>query len=109
MMKYENLGTTISVDLGNGYSVIGMANYNKEQHKYFVSLWLRDNKIPMLDLIEKAENIASPVSDRKTIKANMAEYIENCHSEGMFDYYIKRYQYQQKCFDAVNEKIEFEV
>ncbi len=108
MLRYKNFATTtISVDLMNDYSVIAMANWNNATKKYNVTFYIKRNDIDMLDLIERVENLEFD-SDIKSIKSDISTYITTLLTEGFFDYYIKRYEYEQKCFDKGNELFEQE-
>lgn len=108
MLRYEKLAyATISVDLHNDYSVIALINWEQENAKYHVSLYLKRNDINMLDLIEKAEDIIFD-SNMKSIKLDVTKRITELLSSGFFDYYVRRYEYEQKCFDRGNDLFEQE-
>lgn len=103
MIRYKNIGTVaISIDLKNGFEVVAIANYNKDSKNYQVSLYLKDNQIDTLDLMEKFENIHFK-SDKNHIKINLASYILDLFQNNEFTYYIERYEYQQRCFEYGND------
>ena len=58
MLKYESMGSAISVSLGNGYSVMALIKWDQEKQINVATLYLKDNKIPVFDLIEKCEGLA---------------------------------------------------
>ena len=44
----------------------------------------------------------------KTINKAILKHVANLLSDGFFDYYIDRYDYELKCFDIGNELFELE-
>lgn len=108
MLKYKNIGTVvISVDLHNDYHIIAMANWDKENNYYKATLYIKREDVDILDLIEEQENVIFE-SDMKSIKTDIAEHITKFSSEGFFDSYIHRYEYERRCFDKGNEFFELE-
>lgn len=108
MLKYKILSNNvIEVDLENDYKVIAMANWNKENKKYYITLYIHEESTDIWDLMEKAENIEIE-SDIKSIKRDMAQYATKLLTEGFFKYYIDRYEHMMKCFDKGNELFEKE-
>lgn len=84
MLRYKNIATvTISVDLQNDYSIIAMANWNKEKASYSVTLYIKRDDIDILDLIERQENIEFE-STIKTIRSDIANYITELLTNGFF-------------------------
>lgn len=109
MLKYTNIATVgISVDLHNDYSVVTFVNWNKENNRYEATFYIKRNDVNLLDLIEKLENVSFQNSDPKSIRTDIANYITALLSDGFFNYYINRYEYEQKCFDKGNEIFEKE-
>ena len=105
MLRYKNIANvTIELDLNNGYSVLAMA---KRKNTYNVTLYLQDNKynINHFDLIENYQNIEYK-SDAKTIRADITSTIAKLLKEEFFTKYIKRYEYEQKCFELGNDVME---
>ncbi len=103
--KYNNSNNVITIDLHNGYSVIAVSGYSIERELYTTTLFLKANSIDKWKLIEKAENLefhATNQTINMAILKTASKYLE----EGFFDYYIKRYEYEQKCFDKGNEYFE---
>lgn len=109
MLKYTNIATVgISVDLHNNYSILAFANWNKENNNYEATFYIKRNDIDLLELIEKLENVSFQNSNSKSIRIDIANYITALLSDGFFNYYINRYEYEQKCFDNGNDICEME-
>lgn len=103
-MKYIKHGETISVELGNGYSVFAMVKWDKQDRDYKLTLYLQDDKICLLKLITDAENI--PISAKKnTLYSEVVKYIEGLIEERFFKKHIKSYVFEMECFDKGIELI----
>ena len=106
MLRYRNEGTTISVNLPRtDYTVYMMANYNKDTDTYYTKLYIMRNDVEDLNLIDDKFKFKSNFS---TLKLDMANYITEQFNKGFFDYYIEKYDYQQKCFEKGNDFYEDE-
>lgn len=94
--KYKNMGNIITIDLHNGYTVIAIIG-RTDGGEYDIELRLKANGIDHWELIEKAEHIvlADNISTYPAILKLVSDYL----SDGFFDYYIDRYEYELKCFD----------
>lgn len=103
--KYNNSNNVITIDLHNGYSVISVSGYSIERELYTTTLFLKANSIDKWKLIEKAENLEFHATNQ-TINMAILKTVSKYLEEGFFDYYIKRYEYEQKCFDKGNEYFE---
>nr|DAV93027.1 MAG TPA: hypothetical protein [Bacteriophage sp.] len=111
MLRYEILGNiTLKIDLHNGYAVIAVAKWNKNTEKYFVSFYLQDTKhqINHFDLIEDCENLEFDSNNTKSLKTDVTSFVNTLLSENVLVDYIKRYEYEQKCFELGNELLENE-
>lgn len=97
----------ITIDLHNGYTVIAMKLFDRSTGNYEVTLYIKDNTINLLDLIEAQEKVTF-YADNRTINSSILNYIAHLLSDGFFDYYINRYNYMMKCFDRGNELFEKE-
>ena len=109
-LTYENFRgckDIITIDLHNKYTVIAIKSWNQDEHKYVVQLMIKENTVDKWDLIEKAESIEFDV-DYKIINKAILKHVANLLSEGFFDYYIERYEYELKCFDVGNDLAESE-
>lgn len=104
MLRYKNV-PTIKFALKNDYIVKAEYLYDKKSEEYLVSLYIEDPQIGRSDLVK--ENIKF-VSKFNAIKSDIAHYITALIEEDFFEHYIKRYEYEQKCFDKGNEYFENE-
>ena len=105
--NYKGCKDILTIDLHNDYTVIAIKSWNPDEHKYTVQLMLKDNTVDKWDLIEKAESIEFNV-DYKIINKAILKHISTLLSDGFFDYYIQRYEYELKCFGIGNEIFENE-
>lgn len=98
-MKYAKHGETISVELNNDYSVFAMANWDKEDRDYKLTLYLQDNRIELLKPLQDA--IAVPIQAKKnTLYSEIVKYIEGLIENRFFMKHVKSYEFEMKCFDA---------
>ena len=67
----------------------------------------KENTVDKWDLIEKADEIEFHVG-YKIINKAILKHVATLLSDGFFDYYIDRYEYELKCFDRGNSIIEKE-
>ena len=106
MLRYEFIGSNvISINLKNGYSVIAVTKWDRNESTYRMSLYLKDDTYDILDLIEEKENNKIN-TDKKTLFSDVSKIVTGYYLEGFFDNYIKRYEYMMKCFDKGNEFFE---
>jgi hypothetical protein len=106
--KYDEIGKSITlIDLENNYSVIAIANWSKNKDNFKVTLYLKSNDIDVWSLIEEKEKINFN-SDVKSIRSDIARYITQLSIEGFFEKYIKRYEYELRCFDIGHDILEKE-
>ena len=96
--NYMGCKDILTIDLHNGYTVIAIKSWNPDEHKYYIQLMLKENTVDKWDLIEKAESLEFNV-DYKIINKAILKHIATLLSDGFFDYYIQRYEYELKCFD----------
>lgn len=106
--KYKGLENIITIDLHNGYTIIAISSWNKESHHYNADLYLKDNLINNWLLIENVENLIIN-ANYKTIHSALLKQVASFLKEGFFERYIKRYEYEQKCFEKGNELLEKEL
>lgn len=100
--KYNNSNNILLIDLQNGFSVVSLSGYNAEKEVYNTSFFLKDNKIDTWKLIENAESLEI-YATTQTINIAILKTVSKYLEEGFFDYYIKRYEYETKCFYKGNE------
>ena len=105
--NYKGCKDILTIDLHNKYTVIAIKLWNLDEQKYTVQLMLKENTVNKWDLIEKAESLEFNVG-HKIINSAILKYIATLLSDGFFDYYIDRYEYELKCFDRGNELFEIE-
>lgn len=105
--KFNNSNEVITIDLHNGYSVIAVTGFNIENRVYTTTLFLKDNTIDTWKLIESAENLEFH-SNQNTINSAILKQVSTFLQDGFFNYYIQRYEYEMKCFDAGNDLAESE-
>lgn len=105
--NYRGCKDILTIDLHNDYTVIVIKSWNPDEHKYTVQLMLKENSVDKWDLIENAESIEFNV-DYKIINKAILKHVATLLSDGFFDYYIDRYEYELKCFDRGNSIIEKE-
>ena len=105
--NYKGCKDILTIDLHNDYTVIAIKSWIQDEQKYEIQLMLKENTIDKWELNEKAESIEFIV-DYKIINKAILKHIATLLSDGFFDYYIKRYEYELKCFDIGNEIAEKE-
>src|SRR5574344_2081012 len=105
--KFNNSNEVITIDLHNGYSVIAVTGFDAENGVYNTTLFLKDNTIDNWKLVEQADRLEFH-ANQNTINSAILKKVSEFLQEGFFDYYIQRYEYEMKCFDAGNELVESE-
>ena len=105
--NYKECKDILTIDLHNDYTVIAIKSWNPDEQKYEIQLMLKENTVDKWELIEKAESLEFNV-DYKTINKAILKHVSTLLSDGFFDYYIQRYEYELKCFDIGNEIAEKE-
>lgn len=105
--NFNNIDNTLLIDLHNGYSVIALI-CRKEENVYTTTLFLKENTIDNWMLIDKAERLEFCIKPKTNINSVILKIVGNFLSEKFFDYYIKRYEYELKCFEEGSKYIKFE-
>lgn len=105
--NYNGCKDILTIDLHNDYIIIAIKSWNPDEHKYGVEFRITENSIDKWDLIQEMESVEFNVN-YKTINKAILKYVANLLSDGFFDYYIDRYEYELKCFDIGNEIAEKE-
>ena len=103
--KFRNSNEIITIDLHNDYTVVAVSTWDNESKAYITTLFLKENTIDQLDLIEKAENLKFH-ANQNTINSAILKQVSIFLEEGFFDYYINRYKSYQACIDAYIDSIE---
>ena len=99
--KYNGSNSVITIDLHNGYTIAAIPGFDKEKELYAVTLFLKDNSIDDLRLIEKFEKFELK-AERHTINSVILKQVSSFFKQGFFDYYIKRFKYEIDCFEKGN-------
>lgn len=107
-MRYKKEGIAISINLHNDYFIIAITNWNNENKKYYTTFYIKHKTVDILDKLEKFVNIECTTTSAKEINNEVADLIMKEFKTGSFDYYINRYDYEQKCFDRGHELFEDE-
>lgn len=107
-LRYEKISdSVISINLQNGYTIVAFATFNREDSTYTTILYLKDNTVDILDLVDGLEPIIFN-ANYKTINSVILKYVASLLSQGVLNRYIKRYEYMMKCFDKGNDFFEME-
>ena len=106
--EYKGNKDILLIDLYNGYTIVAIKIWKSDKQKYIVELRIKENTIEKWDLIEKAEALEFDV-DYKIINKAILKQVSNFLSEGFFEYYIDRYEYENKCIEKGNEIYENEI
>lgn len=102
-MKYEIIGdTSITIDLHNGYSILAMSRWNKEERLYNTTLFIKKNEIDRYDLIDLTLRVET--DNKKELCMEILKCVENTD----FTYYINRTKYELDCFERGNALYERE-
>ena len=105
--NYKGCKDILTIDLHNDYTVIAIKSWNPDEQKYDVEFRITEKSIDKWDLIQEMESVEFNV-DYKIINKAILKHIATLLSDGFFDYYIDRYDYELKCFDRGNELFEIE-
>lgn len=103
--KYNGLDSMIIINLHNGYSVVAANGWDSIEKIYKVSLFLKDNEVDTLNLIEGVKAIEIK-ADYKMVNYAVLDHVSKLLESGFFKPYIERTEYEQKCFDIGNMVIE---
>lgn len=105
-LTYENYNgckDIIAIDLHNNYIIIAIKSYNIYDHNYTVEFHLKEKTTDMWQLIQDATTIFN--TDHKTINSAILKHVATLLSDGFYDYFIERYEYELKCFDIGNDEL----
>ncbi len=100
--NYKSNDNILSIDLHNGYSVIVIKTWHKNERYYSIELFLKENTISKWDLIDDISEIRIS-SNYKYINSAILKKIAVLLKEGFFNHYINRYEYEMNCFEIGNE------
>ena len=105
-LRYEKIAeSVISVDLHCGYTIVALRQWVKNKKCYIVTLYLKDNTVDFLDLMEELENVKVFVDskDERTVNREIAQKITELYDSGQCAKYIERYEYTMRSFNIGNE------
>lgn len=119
MMKPKFKGQTIEFSLTEwgykNYIAECVYHFDKREGKYSLSIWLNRNDIEdRMRLSSKKVDTQYIPGTRETIAENICHVIHHIvtvtyeNGEKFFDPFIKRYEYELKCFERGNELFEQE-
>lgn len=99
-VRYKNAGNVLTIQLYNNYTIIAIIGRD-DLGSYDVELRIKKDDVEKWDLIEEAENLIfdGNVNVQSAILKTVDDYLQN----GFFERYIKRYEYELKCFGIGNE------
>ena len=103
--KYKNCEDILSIDLHNGYTILAIKSWNRNNHICIVEFRIKENSVDKWDLVNNAENLIFHVN-RNTINSTILKQVSTFLEKGFFDCYIKKYEYELKCFDKGNDFFE---
>ena len=95
--KYNGSDNVITIDLHNDYTVIAISGLVTED-TYTTTLFLKENTVDNWMLCEKAEKLQFKCKPF-ALSSAILKKVATLNEKNFFDYYIKRYEYELKCFD----------
>lgn len=100
---------TLDIDLENGYWIRTDALYNYDSKRYTITFYIKENTIDTYYSIETLNNEKiSFDGNRKTIKADILQYVSCLLSQNYFDDCIRHCEYEIRCFDKGHDLFEDE-
>lgn len=113
IMKPRYKGYTLEISLDNwGYKehfVECTYRFVKRKEKYALSMWLcHKNLDDRMKLSSKGIDTQYIHGIRDTIEENVCRVVHQMCISKTFDYFVKQYEYELKCFDRGHELFEQE-
>ena len=99
--NYNGCKDIIAIDLHNDYTIIAIKSYNTDNHTYTVEFHLKEKTTDMWQLIQDATTTFN--TDHKSINGAILKHVATLFTDGFYDYFIERYEYDLKCFDIGND------
>ena len=99
--KYNGCKDIIVIDLHNDYTVIAIKSYNIDNHTYTVEFHLKEKHTDMWELIHDATTTFD--TDYKSINREILKHVATLFTNGFYNHFIERYEYELKCFDVGND------
>lgn len=97
--RVNNSDNVIAIDLHNGFSVVAITGWQPDSQEYVTSLYITDDFMNELSVIDEAGYVSFRAT-RKQINSAILRYVSKCNEEGMFDFYIRRYQLMDACVNS---------
>lgn len=95
--EYNNCNDIITIDLHNGYTLIAIKSWNKDEHNYSVDFYIKENTIDKWDLVDDAKSTVFN-TNFKIINSAILRWTQESLNNGLLKYYIDRYEYELNCF-----------
>lgn len=95
--NYNGCKDIITIDLHNDYTVIAIKSWNPDDNTYTVEFHLKEKTTSMWQLINDATTTFN--ADHKSINSAILKHVATLFTDGFYDYFIERYEYDLKCFD----------
>ena len=108
-LKYEKINNSdnaITIDLHNGYTIMAITGCVSE-NVCTTTLFIKCNTIENWSLIENAETLNFTIKPNTNIYIAILKKVSSLLSEGFFDYYIDRYEYELKCYELGSNQLSF--
>ena len=99
--NYSGCKDIIAIDLHNDYTIIAIKSYNTDNHVYTVEFHLKEKTTDMWQLIQDATTTFD--TDYKSINREILKHVATLFTNGFYNHFIERYEYELKCFDVGND------
>ena len=105
--NYNGCKDIITIDLHNDYTVIAIKSWNPDDNTYTVEFHLKEKTTSMWQLINDATTTFN--ADHKSINSAILKHVATLFTDGFYDYFIERYEYDLKCFDIGDNTLSEEL
>ena len=105
--NYNGCKDIITIDLHNDYTVIAIKSWNPDDNTYTVEFHLKEKTTSMWQLINDATTTFN--ADYKSINSSILKHVATLFTDGFYDYFIERYEYDLKCFDIGDNTLSEEL
>ena len=104
-VRMNNSDDVVTIDLHNGYSVMAVSGWDRENHRYIVTLYISKNGYDCWKIVEGAEKIEITGSYR-TVHPIILKKVATMNDSGFFESHIKRYEFMLACVDSFYKLLE---
>ena len=101
--NYNGCKDIITIHLRNDYTIIAIKSYNTDNHVYTVEFHLKEKHTDMWELIHDATTTFD--ADYKSINREILKHVATLFTNGFYNHFIERYEYELKCFDVGNNAL----